>query len=45
MWEFEVRNYETGEITLIFGYNYSDACRRWKLVPNEWEILLQTYVD
>lgn len=45
MWEFEVQHIVTGEIILIFGYNFSDACRRSKLSPNEWDVLLQTYID
>ena len=45
MWEFEIQDVTTGEITLIFGYNFYDACRRSKLNPMDWDVLLQTYID
>ena len=45
MWEFDICNLETGKRTIIMGYDFYDACRRWGLDPSDWEVLGQTYVD
>lgn len=42
---YEIMHNITSEIRYIFGYNYSDACRRSNLQPNEWNILRCDYED
>lgn len=44
MWEFEIMN-EAGEIAIIFGYSFGEACKRYNLNPKDWIILTQGYVD
>lgn len=45
MYEYEIRNKESGEIDLIYGYTYKDALARCDLNPSEWEKLFEVYVD
>lgn len=45
MYEFGIRHKHCGLTTVIFGYNYADACRRAKTDPALWEINYQEYVD
>jgi hypothetical protein len=45
MYEYQIRHKTTNKNTIIFGYNYADACRRWKIEPEEWTIELQEYID
>lgn len=45
MWEFEIINKTTNERDIIFGYTFSDACRRAKISEKEWDCILETYVD
>ena len=45
MYEFHIHHIHNGETTIIFGYDFDDACRRAELDPNLWHIDLQDYVD
>ena len=45
MWSFEVRNCETKEVIIIFGYNWKNAFRRSGLNPDEWDIISRDYKD
>lgn len=45
MWEIDIRNKETDEIRLIYGYNIEDAFERYNLKSEEWIITNTTYVD
>lgn len=45
MWSFEIQNIVTGEMTIIFGYNWLDAARRACIDPDEWTVLNQEYED
>lgn len=46
MYEYDIRNKHTGEITTIWGYNISDAFRRApELDPKDWEVINQWYID
>lgn len=45
MYEYEIINNHTGEESIIFGYSFTDACRRSNLNPNDWSCWLQTYID
>jgi hypothetical protein len=45
MYEFGIRYKHCGMTTVIFGYNYNDACRRAKKDPELWEVDYQEYVD
>ena len=45
MYEFGIHHKHCGMTTIIFGYNYADACRRAKKDPTMWEVEYQEYVD
>ena len=45
MWCFEIRNRETKEVTLIFGYSWKNAFKRSNLNPDEWDIISEDYED
>ena len=45
MYEFGITHRHCGMTTIIFGYNFADACRRAKKDPKLWEIDYQEYVD
>jgi hypothetical protein len=45
MWEFGICNIVTGEQSIIWGYDLTDAFRRSKTNPDEWEVTYQDYVD
>lgn len=45
MWEYTIRNLKTDEQTMIWGYSYEDACRRWNINPKEWWLQYWEYVD
>ena len=45
MFEYEIENKATGEIYHVYGYSWKDACRRRKLIPEEWYIRNKIYVD
>lgn len=44
MWEFEIMN-EAEETTIIFGYSFGEACKRYNLNPKDWVLLSQEYID
>ena len=29
----------------IFGYSFQDACRRYGIDPNEWELTMVNYIE
>lgn len=45
MFEYEIRNKESGEVDLIYGYTYAKALEKCGLNPNEWEKVFEVYVD
>ena len=45
MIEYEIENKGTGELRYIYGYNWKDACRRYKILPYEWYVNYSVYVD
>ena len=45
MLEFGILNINTQEERIIFGYNGSDAVRRYKLGAAKWRVLDSEYVD
>lgn len=45
MYEYEIMFITTGEITLIYGYNFDDACMRSNIDPACVECLMFSYVD
>lgn len=45
MYEFGIHHKHCGMTTIIFGYNYTDACRRAKKDPTLWVVDYQEYVD
>ena len=45
MVEYEIEHKGTGEIRYIYGYNWEDACRRYKILPYEWSVNYSIYVD
>lgn len=45
MYEYDIYNKQADERTTIFGYSFTDACRRSKLDKEDWIILHQEYID
>ena len=45
MWDFTIKNKETGEITMIFGYSYENALFRENYNSKDWILLSQSYDD
>ncbi len=45
MYEYHIHHIHCGMTTIIFGYNYADACRRWNIDPKLWVVDLQEYID
>ena len=45
MMTYEVRNMKTDEEKTLFGYNYTDACKRAKVEPEEWKVVYCEYAD
>ncbi len=45
MYEYRIINKITEEETVIFGYTYADACRRWNVKPAEVLVIDCEYVD
>ena len=45
MYEMEVKNRYTQEEETIYGYNFEDACRRYKCNPDDYILLGAWYVD
>lgn len=43
--EYEIYNLKTNERTIIFGYNWQDACRRAEINPAEWVGYWMGYCD
>lgn len=44
MWEYILIN-DDNEEEIVFGYSYYDACARSNLNPDEWEVLVKSYID
>lgn len=43
---YYIRNLHTGELDIIFGRSYKDACKRCHLEdPENWELKMETYED
>jgi hypothetical protein len=45
MYEYRIINKNTNEENVIFGHTYADACKRWKVDPNEVLVIDCEYVD
>lgn len=45
MYEYEIFNAATNKTIVIFGYNYKDARRRWKIDPKDYEVINVKYVE
>lgn len=45
MYEFHIQHIACNDTDIIFGYDFNDACRRSKFDPEEWQIIMQEYVD
>jgi len=46
MYEIEIRNIKTGEIEIIYGYNYEDAQRRNpQFNYDEYKYIHSFYID
>lgn len=45
MYEYRIINKNTNEENVIFGRTYIDACKRWKVDPNEMLVIDCEYVD
>ena len=44
MWEYILINADDKE-WIAFGYSYLDACARSNLNPDEWNVLVKSYID
>ena len=45
MYEYRIVNRATNEENVIFGYTYTDACKRYKVDPNEMLVIDCEYID
>lgn len=45
MYEYGIRNINTNEETIIFGYSIANAFGRTKLDRSEWEVWYSEYID
>lgn len=45
MYEFHIRHVYCDITTIIFGYDFYNACHRSKIDPKLWEVELMEYVD
>lgn len=45
MYEYEVRGIMTGEVFLIHGYSFEDACARCGVRPEDVYVIQFEYVD
>lgn len=45
MMEYGICNINTQKETIIYGYSFSDACKKAGLNPKEWEIFYQEFID
>ena len=45
MYEYRIINRVTNEENIIFGRTYADACKRWKVDPNEMLVIDCEYID
>ena len=42
---YYIEHKKTGLQDTIFGYSFTDACKRGKLNPDEWTIIDCEYID
>lgn len=45
MYEYRIMNKTTGETSIMFGYTFKDAAKRWNVDLTKWEVLSCEYVD
>lgn len=45
MYEFRITKLATGEESIMFGYDISNAYKRAKLNPAEWVVYSREYID
>ena len=45
MYEFGICHIHCGATTVIFGYDFYDACRRAKKDPDLWDVTYMEYAD
>ena len=45
MYEFGIAHKHCGMTTIIFGYNFKDACRRANLKEDLWVVEYTEYID
>ena len=45
MYEFEIRNKETGERRVVIGYSFKEACVKFGYNPDEWKEWGRWYID
>lgn len=45
MWEYEIQDIATGEISFIWGYSFTDACSKSGIDPLSVICLYSEYVD
>ena len=45
MFEFGIFNISTNDENIIFGYDFSDACKRANLNAEDWGVTYYEYID
>ncbi len=45
MYEIEIRNKKSGEIDVVVGYNFKEACESAGLDSTEWVLVYSWYID
>jgi hypothetical protein len=45
MYEYGIIHIDTNRRTIIYGYNFYDACEKARIKPQDWEIDYCEYVD
>lgn len=45
MYEYIIVHRQNGMTQVIYGYDYHNACKRWKVNPHDWLVQNAEYVD
>lgn len=45
MMEYDIYNPTTRKYDTIWGYDWFDAFRRFKLNPDEWDVIREVFID
>lgn len=45
MYKYTIWNFITKEENIIFGYSFKDAINKYKINPNEVQLIHKAYID